>query len=156
MTLVLIGKKVKAAELLKQGSGVGDHLVLLLEIYTHSVLGHSNPKVISAPGRILRADVHAYKSKYNKVLEFLFDRRRMFEQLTEIIGSTDAALNKYEVRMNKWNDKIKDFMLSAEKKYRTFKYENIMCSPGIKMWLGRRWAIGRLQKFIAKGKASLQ
>ena len=63
------GVECKAAEVLKQGLGIGDHLVLLLDICTHSVIGDSNPRVVSPPGGILRADVHAYKSKYNSVLE---------------------------------------------------------------------------------------
>ena len=57
------GVECKATEVLKQGAGVGDHLVLLLDICTHSVIGDSNPRVVSVHGRILRAHVHAYKSK---------------------------------------------------------------------------------------------
>ena len=52
--------------------------------------------------------------------------------------------------MNKWDDQLKDFMLSAEEKCGTFKNDNIEWSPTIKMWLSRRWVIARLQKFIAK------
>ena len=39
----------------------------------------------------------------------------MFEKLTEIMGTSDAALDEYVVQMNKWDDELKDFMLSAEK-----------------------------------------
>ena len=76
------------------------------------MIGDSNLRVVAAPERILRADVHAYTSKYTKVLEQLVDRHRMFEKLSEIMGIPDAALVKYEVRMNKWDDELKDFMLS--------------------------------------------
>ena len=61
---------------------------------------------------ILRADVRVYTSTYNTVLEQLVDRHRIFEQFTEIRGITDAALDNYEVRLNEWDDKLKDFMLS--------------------------------------------
>jgi hypothetical protein len=94
------GVECKAAEVLKRGSGVGDHIVLLLDVCTHSVLGDLSPRVVPTPGRILRADVHAYKSKYNKVLEQLVDRHRMFEKLTDIMGIPDAALDEYEVQIN--------------------------------------------------------
>ena len=60
------------------------------------MLGNLNPRDVAAPGRIL-IDVHAYKSKYNKVLEQLVDRHRMFEKLTEIMRIPDAALDEYEV-----------------------------------------------------------
>ena len=85
----------KAAEVFKQGSGVGDHLVPLLDTCTHSVIGNSNQRVVSAPGMILRADIHAYKSKYDKVLKQVVDRHRMFEKLTEIMEIPDAALDEY-------------------------------------------------------------
>ena len=78
-----VGVECKAAEVLKQGSGVGDHIVHRLGICTHSVLGDSIQRVVSPPRRILRAGVHAYKSKYNTVLEHLVDRHRMFEKLTD-------------------------------------------------------------------------
>jgi hypothetical protein len=100
--------------------------------------------VVSPPGRILRADVHTYKFKYNKVLEQLVDRHRMFEKLTDIMGIPDIALDKYEVRMNKWDDELKDFMLPAKKKCRTYTGDQIEWSPTIKMWLGRRWVFARL------------
>ena len=116
------------------------------------MLGNLNPRDVAAPGRIL-IDVHAYKSKYNKVLEQLVDRHRMFENLSDIMGIPDAALDKYELQMNMLDDKLDDFMLSDEKKCRAFKNDNIEWSPTVKIWLGRKWVIARLQKFIAKEKA---
>ena len=74
------GVECKAAEVLKQGLGVGDHLVLLFDIYKRSNLGFLNPRVVSPPGRILRVDIRVYKAKYNKVLTQLVDRHRMFEK----------------------------------------------------------------------------
>ena len=90
------GVECKAVEVLKQGSGVGDHIFLLLDICTHSVFRDSSPSFF-VPGRILRAGVHVYKSKYNKVLEQLVDRHRMFENLTDIMGIPDTALTEYDV-----------------------------------------------------------
>ena len=95
-----VGVECRATYVLKRGSGVGDHLVLLLDVYTHSVSGDPSPRVVPTPGRILRADVHVYKSKYNKVLEQLVDRHRRFKKLTDIMGIPDAALDEYEVQIN--------------------------------------------------------
>ena len=55
--------------------------------------------------------------------------------------------------MNKWDDELKDFMIAAENKYRTFKKSDLEWSPTVKMWLARRWVLTRLQKFIAKTKS---
>ena len=127
------GVEYKVTEVLKQGSDIGDHLLLLLDIHIRSVLGDSSPRVVYLPGRILGADVHAFKSKYNRVLEPLVDRHRMFEKLTDIMGIPDMALDEYEVKMNKCDDELKDFTLSAKKKCRTFQNDKIEWSPTIKM-----------------------
>ena len=52
-----------------------------------------------------------------------------------------------------WDDKLKNFMLSAEKLRRMFKNDAIEWSPTTKIWLGRRWVISRLKKFITKAKS---
>ena len=53
----------------------------------------------------------------------------MFEKLTEITGIPDASLDKYEVRMHKWDGGLKDFMLSAKKKCRTFNMTTLSGGP---------------------------
>ena len=123
------GVEYKAAEVLTQGSGAGDHLILLPDICTRSILGDSNLRVVSPPGRILRANVHVYKSNYNTVLEQLIGRYRIFENLTDIMGISDVALDEYKVRMNKSDDELKNFMLPATKKCRAFKSNNIGWIP---------------------------
>ena len=77
------------------------------------MLGDSSLSVVSTPGRFLRADVHVYKLKYTKVLEQQVDRHRMFEKPTDSMGIPDVALDKYGARINKWDDELTDFMLSA-------------------------------------------
>ena len=94
---VTAGIECNAAEVLKRGLGVVDHLVLLLGIYTYSMLGDSRPRLISPPGRILRLDVHTYKPKYTKVLEQLVDRHILFGKLTDIMEIPDITLDEYEV-----------------------------------------------------------
>ena len=49
------------------------------------------------------------------------------------MGIPDGALDGYDARMNKWDDKLKDFMLLAEKKCRTYKDEQT-----IRMCLGNK------------------
>ena len=62
------GVECKAVEVLKQGSSVGDHLFSLPDICIHSILADSSPRVVPPPGRIPRADVHAYTSNHNDAL----------------------------------------------------------------------------------------
>ena len=55
--------------------------------------------------------------------------------------------------MNKWYNELKNVILSTKKKCRPFKNDSIEWSPTIKIWLGTRWNIARLKKFIAREKA---
>ena len=73
------------------------------------------------PGRTLRCDVHAYKTGYNKVLEQVITRHNMYEKLAEIMSTPDVAESEYEHKMNKWDDELKNFMLGAEERCRTYK-----------------------------------
>ena len=81
--------------------------------------------MISPPRIILGLDVNAYTSTYIKVLEQLVERHRIFKTLIDIMGIHDVSLDEYETRTNKWDDEIKDFMLSTERKYRTYKGDQI-------------------------------
>ena len=53
------GVDCRAAEVLTRHAGVGDHLVILLDLDTRSLVGSTCPRIIPPPGRILRASVHA-------------------------------------------------------------------------------------------------
>ena len=74
----------------------------------------------------------------------------MFKNLNNIMGIREIALDEYKVRINKWGDELKDFMMLAEKKCRTFQKTNIKWSLATKVLPRRRWDIARFQKFIAK------
>jgi hypothetical protein len=135
---------------LKQRLGIGDHLIFLLDLRARSILEELSLRVVPPPGRTLRADVHAYTSKYNTIPEQLVGRHRMFEKLTDIMGIPAVALGEYDIKMNKMNDEVKDFMLLAEKKCRTYKDNQTEWCPTINMWPRRRCVITTLHKFIAK------
>ena len=93
------GVECKAAKVLLRGSGMGDHLVFLLDFCTKSVLGDRCPRVVPAPGRVLRCDVHAYKTKYVKVLEQLVARHSMYKKLVKIMSVPDVAVDEYDLKM---------------------------------------------------------
>ena len=46
---------------------------------------------------------------------------------------SSIALDGYDARMNRWDDELKDFILLAEKKCRTYKDDQIEWSPTIEM-----------------------
>ena len=61
----------------------------------------------------------------------------------------DTAVDEYQPRMNKWDNKLKNLMILAKNKCRTYKNDDLEWSPTVKMWLKRRWILGRVQRFIA-------
>ena len=146
------GVECTDAEILLRGSGIGDHLVFVLDFCTLSMLGDNCPRVVPAPGRTLRCDVHAYKTTYNKTLEQLINRHKMYKKLANIVKIPDTAVEEYDHRMNKWDDELRDFMIAAENKCRSFKSSSLEWSPTVKVWLSRRWILARLQKSIARKK----
>ena len=77
----------------------------------------------------------------------------MYEKLANIMSLSDVGMDEYEHSMDKWDDELKDFMIAAENKCRTFKNSNLEWSPTVRMWVARRWVLTRLQKFIAKTKS---
>ena len=72
----------------------------LFDICTRSILWESSPRLVPHPGRILRADVNLYKSKYSKVLEQLVNGHKIFENVTDIMVIPGVALDEYDMRMN--------------------------------------------------------
>ena len=77
----------------------------------------------------------------------------MFEKLSSIMGIPDIVIEEYNKKMNKWDRELKEFMIEAENKCRTYKQDHIEWSPVVKMWIARRWVLARVHKFIAKKKA---
>ena len=66
------------------------------------------------------------------------------QKLVKIMSVPDVAVDEYDLRMN--------FMILAENKCRTYKNDNLEWIPTVKMWLKRRWILGRLQRFKARKK----
>lgn len=127
--------------------------MILLDLDTRFLVGSSSPRTVPPPGRILRASVHAYKTRYNKIFEQLVDKHRMSEKLSVIMGLPVTATDEYDERMNKWDKELEGFMIAAEKKCRTYKQSHIEWISTIQMWLARRWVLARAQKFMAREKA---
>ena len=119
-------------------------MVFIIDIYYHFIWGDSNPRVVSSSGRILRSYAYAYKSKYNKVLQQLVDKHRIFEKLPDIMGIPDILVGRYYIRMNKRDKEFKEFMLASKNKCRTWKNDQIELSPTVRMWPGMRWIVGRV------------
>ena len=71
----------------------------------------------------------------------------MVDKLAEIMGIPEVAVEEYDERMNKWDKELKEFMIAAEKKCRTYKQGHLEWSPTVRMWLARRWVLARVQRF---------
>ena len=121
-------------------AGIGDHRYTVYDVDASSVLGieiHSGKRPVT---RRLRTNIPRHVKQFNRCLEELVDRHRMFKKLADI---NSAAPTSTEVesarRFNKWDDELTDFMRGTEVKSCGKKYSGKHdSSPTFKFWLQRR------------------
>ena len=118
------GTEILNAGFLSKYGGVGDHSPFLLDFTTASVLGTSFPPVLPRQGR------KQIRDSYNKVLDQLAVRHEMYRKLNELTKIADViSASEFQVKMNCWDDKLTEYMRSAEEKCHKFKQDHVSWSP---------------------------
>ena len=73
----------------------------------------------------------------------------MFKKLNEITSLADAmSTSEFQLLMNKWDDKLTDYMLAAEDQCRKYCMNHIDYSPEANAWLRRRWLLGQVYWYL--------
>ncbi len=144
------GLVCSAALLLPCNVGVGDHRVFIVDITSELILGNVFPCVIPASRRLLNCKSDKIKNSYIAVLNQLSNRHLIFQKLLLTDrASKHISLAALQLRMNKIDSKMEQFMKSAERDSHKFKRNNIEWSPITRVWLRQRWLLQRVQKFKA-------
>ena len=135
--------------ILQKYGGVGDHRCFILDFTSASVLGDSFPNVVPPSARNLHCDSVRIRSNYCEVLNQLCDRHQMFAKLNSISRVVDdISAAEFQLRMNRWDDELTDYMLAAEKRCRKYKQTHLEYSPTVGAWLRRRWLLGRVKRYL--------
>ena len=139
-----------AAALLPSRTGVGDHRVFIVDVTSSSVLGDVFPRVIPAAGRLLNCASDKIKNNYIKVLNQLTERHLLFKKLLYIDRDSSEVTNaQLQLRLNKFDKELEEFMKSSERESHKYKRTNIEWSPLAGVWIQRRWLLTRIQRFLS-------
>ncbi len=124
--------------LLPSRVGVDDHRVFLIDLSSDSVMGDLFPRVIPAAGCLLNCESNKIKNGYNKVLTQLSNRHSIFKKLLTVDKDSDGiSPATVQLRMNKIDSELEQFMKSAEHKCHKYKRTQIEWSPYAGVWLHR-------------------
>jgi len=143
------GIEVLNAGLLSKYGGVGDHRAFVLDFTTASILGTSFPRVLPRQGRKLNCHCERIRDSYNKVLDQLADRHGMYRKLNDLTKIADViSASEFQVKMNRWDDELTEYMRSAEDKCHKFKQDHVSWSPEYGIWRRRRLLLLRVEKYL--------
>jgi hypothetical protein len=105
------------AVLLSFHKGVGDHCTVLVDIMTHSAIGHQEFKVVHPKAKRLISSNHKARSRYTQYLEGQMSTHRMMEH----IAVCKTSITTYPTSCNdrqkmQWLDMQMDEMQRGSKK----------------------------------------
>ena len=151
-----MGIEVINVTLLPKYGGIGEHRCFILDFSSASVIGDIHPDVITSAPRKIRCNCIQMRTSYNKTLNELADRNQMFlriDQLTKL--SYVMSLAEFQLKLNKWDDELTDYMRSSENNCHKFKQNHIEWSPEVGVWIRRRILLNEWLGFkLGKGKGS--
>jgi hypothetical protein len=131
-----VGLVCSAVALLPDRIGVGDHRVFIMHIKSDSILGDMFPHVLLATRRLLNCASDRIKNNYIQDLNQLSNRHLIFKKLLVIDqASPTISCAQVQLRMNKVNLELEQFMKPSEQTCHKFKHDNIEWSPQAGVWI---------------------
>jgi hypothetical protein len=116
--------------------------VFLLDIALETILGDVFLRVIPIAGRLLNCVLDKIRTRYIAVLNQLSNRYRIFQKLLRIDRDSDhISPAQVQLRMNRVDLELKQFMKSAEGDSLKFRQNSIEWSPYAGMWIHQRWLL---------------
>ena len=144
------------AALLPKYGGIGDHLCFILDFCSASVIGGVHPNVIPRTPQKLNCYCIRMRTSYNKTLNELADRHQMFQRIDQLIKLPSVmSPAEFQLKLNRWDDELTDYMRRSENKCHKFKQNHIEWSPEVGVWIRRRSLLNECLGFkLGKWKGS--
>ncbi len=143
------GIKSAAATLLPSHIGFGDHRVFVVDFTSELIMGDDLPRFIPATGRLLNCSSDRIKNNYIQMLNQLANRHLIFKKLLIIDQDSDRiSPTQVQLRMNKVDLELKQFMKVSEQGCHKHIRNNIEWSPYSGVCLHRRWLLARIQQYL--------
>jgi hypothetical protein len=129
--------------------GIGDHRCFIIDFSSPSVIGTRFQNIVRCTARRLHCKTMQLVQSYNRKLDLLCSRHKMYERIYFIYSHVDFLSNKdFAYLMNNWDSELTQYKLHSESSCTIFKSCNIEWSPEISLWLSRRWLLARVQRFV--------
>jgi hypothetical protein len=139
-----------AVTLLPSRVGVGDHRVFVLDFASETILGNVFPRVIPLAHHLLKCASDKIRKNYIAVLNQLLNMHLMFKKMLCI----DRASNHLspaivQLRMDKFDMELEQFMKLVEMDCHKYKRNNIEWSLYSSVWIHQRWLLKWVQTFLS-------
>ena len=142
--VVIIGACVMPA-----GYGIGDHRLFVLDFLTSSLIGHDPPKIVRAAARRLNTNTPSAELYYINRSEELITKHKIVERVGQA-HETSTSKASLKTKLDKIDEKQKDYMLHAEKKCCRIMSGRIESSPESSKWICRAQVYRSILIFHAK------
>jgi len=143
------GVEVVNVFVLEHHGGVGDHRLIVVDFSSVSVIGMDFPNIVRPEARNLHCNSERIRDNYNKILDQLCHRHRMYERMKEIYDMAGVvSASEFQVLINKWDTDLEQYMKAAEKRCRKILSNRIPWSPIVGMWLKRRRLLLRVKRYL--------
>lgn len=120
-------------------AGVGDHRYTVVDVDATSLIGVPLRHVKRPATRMLQMEVQRNVARFNKCLEELVDRHRMFKKLDNVRASADTEAESHvQASFSKWDNQMTELTKGAQKKGCGKKYAGQHDSSStLSFWLAR-------------------
>jgi hypothetical protein len=134
-----VGLLCSAVALLPDGTGVGNHRVFVVDIESDTITGDVFLHVLPTASQLLNCGSDHIKGNYTQVLNQLSNRHNIFKKLLLISGEDGyIPTAQVQVRMNKFDQELEEFMKSSEKGCHKYRDDGIKWTPLTGVWIHRR------------------
>ncbi len=126
------------AYILPHKGGIGDHRCFIIDFSSSSVIGTRFQNIVQCAARRLHCKSTRLVQTYNRKLDLLSSRHKMYERIYFIYFHVDFLSNEdFAFLMNNWDLELKQYKLHSETNCTKFKSCEIEWSPEIGFWLSQ-------------------
>ncbi len=135
--------------ILPHKGGIGDHRCFIINFSSPSVIRTRFQNIVRCTARRLHCKSTQLVQSYNRELDLLCSRHKMYERIYFIYSHVDFLSAKdFAYLMNNWDLELTQYKLHLELSCTIFKSCDIEWSPEIGLWLSRWWLLARVQRFV--------
>ncbi len=124
--------------------------MFVADFTSESILGDAFLRVILIAGQLLNCASDKIKNNYIALLNHFSNRRLIFKKLLQIDNASDhISPAVVQLRMNRVDLELDQFMKSAEKDSHKYKRNNIEWSPYVGVWIHQWWMLAWVQTYLS-------